>query len=94
MERVLVILITNVMHLMEKVLVITDYRRRTVDVKGNGRHWGIRLNAGKTKTMILFRSRTMHSNFQCIPTSTPCGTVLYKRVLRDILGVSFDADDI
>ena len=35
--------------------------------------WGMKLNASKTKTMIVSRSRTMHPQS---PTLTTCGTVL------------------
>ena len=48
--------------------------------------WGMKLNAGKTKTMIVSRSRTM------LPQSPPLtvgGTVLKESVDLDILGVTF-----
>ena len=51
--------------------------------------WLIKLNASKTKTMIVSRSRTMH------PQSTPLtigGTVLLKvSDVLVILGVTFDS---
>ena len=49
--------------------------------------WGIKLNASKTKTMIVFRSRTMR------PQSPPLnigGTVLKESDDLVILGVTFD----
>ena len=50
--------------------------------------WGMKLNASKTKTMIVSRSRTVH------PQLTPLtldGTVLRKSGDLIILGVTFDA---
>ena len=46
------------------------------------------MNASKTKTMIVSRSRTMHPQ---PPPLTIDGTVLKKSVDLDILGVTFDA---
>ena len=51
-------------------------------------HWGMKLNASKTKTMIVSRSRTMH------PQSPPL--IIGRTVLKEsddlvILGVSFDS---
>ena len=49
---------------------------------------GMKLNAGKTKTMIVSRLRTMH------PQSPPLsvnGTVLKQSVDFDVLGVTFDS---
>ena len=49
--------------------------------------WGMKLNASKTKTMIVCRSRTMH------PQSPPLSidsTVLKESDDLDILGVTFD----
>ena len=49
--------------------------------------WGMKLNASKTKTMILSRSRTVH------PRLTPLtldGTVLKESADPVILGVTFD----
>ena len=48
----------------------------------------MKLNASKTKTMIVFRARTMH------PQSTPLtigGTVLNEPDDIDVLGVTFDS---
>ena len=50
--------------------------------------WGMKLNASKTKTMIVSRSRTMH------PQSSPLtigGTVLKESDDLVILGVTFDS---
>ena len=50
--------------------------------------WGMKLNASKTKTMIVSRSRTVH------PQLTPLtldGTVLGESADLVILGVTFDA---
>ena len=50
--------------------------------------WGMKLNASKTKTMIVSRSRTMH------PQSRPLtfgGTVLKESDDHIILGVTFDS---
>ena len=50
--------------------------------------WGMKLNASKTKTMIVSRSRTFH------PQLTPLtldGTVLKESADLVILRVSFDA---
>ena len=49
--------------------------------------WGMKLNASKTKTMIVSRSRT-------VPLLTPLtldGTVLKESAHLVILGVTFDA---
>ena len=53
-----------------------------------GNLWGMKLNSNKTKTMIVFRSRTVH------PQLTPLtldGTVLKESADLVILGVTFDA---
>ena len=50
--------------------------------------WGMKLNASKTKAMIVSRSCTMH------PQPDPLtidGTVLKESVDLDILGVTFDS---
>ena len=49
---------------------------------------GMKLNSGKTKTMIVSRSRTMHPQ---PPPLTVDGTVLKESVALDILGVTFDS---
>ena len=50
--------------------------------------WGINLNASKTKTMIVSRSRTMHPQ---LPPLTIGGTVLKESDDLVILGVTFDS---
>ena len=50
--------------------------------------WGIQLNASKTKTTIVSRSRTMHS--QSPPLSIG-GTVLKESDVLVILGVTYDS---
>ena len=48
--------------------------------------WGMKLNVSKTKTMIVFRSCTMHPQS---PILTIDSTVLKESVDLDILGVTF-----
>ena len=50
--------------------------------------WGMKLNASKTKTMRVSRSRTMHPQ---PPPLTIDGIVLKDSVNLDILGVTFDS---
>ena len=50
--------------------------------------WGMKLNATKTKTMIVSRSRTMHPQS---PPLTILGTVLKESDDLIILGVTFDS---
>ena len=50
--------------------------------------WMMKLNASKTKTMIVSMSRTMHPQS---PTLTIGGTVLKKSDDLVILGVTFDS---
>ena len=50
--------------------------------------WGVELNAGKTKTMIVSRSRAMLPQS---PSLTVGGTVLKESVDLDILGVTLDS---
>ena len=50
--------------------------------------WGIKLNASKTKTMIVSRSRTMHPQS---PPLTIGGTALKESDDLVILGVTFDS---
>ena len=51
--------------------------------------WGMKLNASKTKTMIVSRSRTMHPQS---PPLTICGTVLNESDDLVILGVTFHSN--
>ena len=50
--------------------------------------WGMKCNATKTKTMIVFRSRKMHPQS---PLLTIGRTVLKESDGLDILGVTFDS---
>ena len=50
--------------------------------------WGMKLNACKTKTMIVWRSRTVHPQE---PPLTIDGTLLKESDNLDILGVTFDS---
>ena len=50
--------------------------------------WGMELNASKTKTMIVSRSRTMHPQS---PPLTTFGTVLKESDDLVILRVTFDS---
>ena len=50
---------------------------------------GMELNASKTKTMIVSRSRTMHPQ---TPPLTFNGSVLKESDDLDILGVTFDSE--
>ena len=50
--------------------------------------WGMKLNASKTKTMIVSRSRTMHPHTLAL---TIGGTVLKESDDLVILGVTFDS---
>ena len=50
--------------------------------------WGMKLNASKTKTMIVSRSRTMHPQS---PPLTIGGTVLKQSDDLVIVGVTFDS---
>ena len=49
--------------------------------------WGMKLNASKTKTMIVSRSHTMHPQ---LPPLTISGTVVKESDDLVILGVTFD----
>ena len=50
--------------------------------------WGMKLNASKTKTMIVSRSRTTHPQS---PPLTIGGTVLKESDVLVISGVTFDS---
>ena len=52
---------------------------------------GMKLNAGKTKTMMVSRSRTMDPQS---PPLTVGGTVPKESIDLDILGVTFDSKAI
>ena len=51
--------------------------------------WGMKLNASKTKTMIVSRTRTKHPKS---PASTIGGTVLKESDDLVILGLTFDSN--
>ena len=51
--------------------------------------WGIKLNARKTKTIIVFRLRTMHPQS---PLLTIGGTVLKESDELDTMGATFDSN--
>ena len=51
--------------------------------------WGMKLNASKTKTMIVSRSCTMHPQ---TPTLTIGGTVLKESNGHVIMGMTFDSN--
>ena len=53
--------------------------------------WGMKLNASKTNTMIVFMSRTMHPQS---PPLTIRGTALIESDDLVILGVTFDSNMI
>ena len=50
--------------------------------------WGMKLNASKTKTMMVSRSSTMHPQ---LPLLTICRTVLKESDYLVILGETFDS---
>ena len=60
----------------------------TLAVFVSGYLWGIKLNACKTKTMIVSRSRTVHPQS---PPLTIGGTVLKESDDHVTLGVTFDS---
>ena len=66
--------------------MVTESLNRVVRVNAWCDLWGMKLNASKTKTMIVSRSRTMHPQ---PPPLTIDGTVLKESVDLDILGVTF-----
>ena len=70
-----------------RVTVAKSLNRDVARVNAWYNLWGMKLNASKTKTMIVSRSSTMR------PQSTPLtidGTVLKESDDLDILGVTFD----
>ena len=72
----------------ERVAVSESINRDLNRVSVSCNLWGMKLNAIKTKTIIVTRSRTVH------PQLTPLtlvGTVLRESADLVILGVSFDA---
>ena len=71
-----------------RVTVAQSLNRDLVIVKAWCDLWGMKLNASRTKTMIVSRSRTMHPQ---PPTLTIDGTLLKESYDLDILGVTFDS---
>ena len=71
-----------------RVTVAESLNRDLVRVNAWCDLWGMKLNASKTKTMIVSRSRTMHPQS---PPLTIDGTVLKESDDRNILGVTFDS---
>ena len=69
-----------------RVAVAESLSRDLVKVSEWCDHWGMKLNASKTKTMIVSRARTMHSQSSA---STIGGTVLKE---SDDLVISSDID--
>ena len=71
-----------------RVAVAESLSRDLVKVNDWCHLWVIALNASKTKTMIVTRSRTMHPQS---PVLTIGGTVLKESDYLIILGVIFDS---
>ena len=71
-----------------RVAVAESLSRDLVNVSAWCDLWGMKLNASKTNTMIVSRSRTMHPQS---PASTIGGTVLKESDDLVILGVTFDS---
>ena len=69
-----------------RVTVAESLNRDLVRVNAWCDLWGMKLNASKTKTMIVSRSRTMHPQ---LPPLTIDGPVLKESDDLDILGVTF-----
>ena len=71
-----------------RVTVAESLNRDLVRVNAWCDLWGMKLNTSKTKTMIVFRSRTMHPQSNIL--TIDC-TVLKESDDLDILGVTFDS---
>ena len=71
-----------------RVTVAESLNRDLVRVNAWCDLWGMKLNATKTKTMIVSRSRAMHPQS---PPLTIDGTVLKESDDLDILGMTFDS---
>ena len=71
-----------------RVTVAESLNRDLVRVNAWCDLWVMKLNASKTKTMIVSRSRTMHPQS---PPLTIDGTVVKESANLDILGVTFDS---
>ena len=71
-----------------RVTVAESLSRDLVKVSEWCDHWGMKLNASKTKTIMVSRSSTMHPQS---PSLTIGGTVLRESDDLVILGVIFDS---
>ena len=71
-----------------RVAVAESLSRDLVKVRELCDLWGMKLNASKTKAMIVSRSRTMHPQS---PALTIGGTVQKESDDLVILGVTFDS---
>ena len=71
-----------------RVKVAESLNRDLVRVNAWCDLWGMKLNASKTKTMIVSRLRTMHPQS---PPLTIDGAVLKESDDLDILGVTFES---
>ena len=71
-----------------RVTIAESMNRDLVRVNAWCDLWGMKLNASKTKTMIVSRSFTMHPQS---PPLTIEGTVLKESDDLDILRVTFDS---
>ena len=71
-----------------RVKVASSLNRDLVRVNAWCNLYGMKLNASKTTTMIVSRSRTLHPR---LPPLTIDGTVLKESDNLDILGVTFDS---
>ena len=76
-----------VLHQVVRVAVAASLSRGLMKVSEWCDLWGMKLNASKTKTMIVSRSRTIHPQS---PALTIGGTVLKVYDELVILGVTFD----
>ena len=77
-----------VLHQVVRVAVAASLSRDLMKVSEWCDLWGMKLNASKTKTMIVSRSRTIHPQS---PALTIGGTVLKECDELVILGVTFDS---
>ena len=71
-----------------RVAVAESLSRDIIEVSELCDLWGMKLNASKTKTMIVSRSHTMHSQSPALNIGR---TVLQESVDLVILGVTFDS---
>ena len=70
-------------------VAVTEFQNRDLNKVSMGYNlWGMKLNASKTKIMIVSRSRTIHPQST---TLTLDGIVLKESADLVILGITFDA---